>query len=49
MEDMWNMKKVLESYGRMHIKVENQSNSEFHSLTSSPTQSPGPRCLQIDH
>jgi hypothetical protein len=32
----------------VHIKVEIQSNSEFQSLTSSPTQSPGPHQIQID-
>jgi hypothetical protein len=32
----------------VHIKVEIQSNSEFQSLTSGPTQSPGPCRLQID-
>jgi hypothetical protein len=31
---------VLERKGNMNIKVEIQSNSEFQSLTSSPTQSP---------
>jgi hypothetical protein len=32
----------------VHIKVEIQSNSEFQSMTSSPTRSPGPPRLQID-
>jgi hypothetical protein len=32
----------------VHIKVEFESNSEFQSLTSSPTRSPGPTWLQID-
>jgi hypothetical protein len=36
MEDKWSTKKVLES----------QSNSEL--LSSSPTRSPGPPCIQID-
>jgi hypothetical protein len=38
----------MESQGDAYIKVEIQSNSEFQSLTSSPTQSPGPPRLQID-
>jgi hypothetical protein len=46
MEDKWSIKKVLESQGYMHEKVQNQSNSELPS--SSPTQSPGPPCIQID-
>jgi hypothetical protein len=47
MEDMWDIKRVLKSPGNTH-KVESQSNSELWSLTSSPTRSPGPPCLQID-
>jgi hypothetical protein len=39
---------VLESQRDMHAKVEIQSNSEFQSLTLSPTRSPRPLCLQID-
>jgi hypothetical protein len=39
---------VLERQGDAHIKVEIQSNSKFQSLTSSPTQNPGPPWLQID-
>jgi hypothetical protein len=38
-EDERYIKMVLESQGEVHIKVEIQSNSEFQSLTSSPTQS----------
>jgi hypothetical protein len=34
--------------GEAHIKVEIQPNSEFQSLTLSPTRSPGPPQLQID-
>jgi hypothetical protein len=41
MEDMWDIKRVLESQENMHNKVEVQSNSESRSLISSPTQSPG--------
>jgi hypothetical protein len=37
--DMWDIKKVLESEGDVHVKVEIQSNSEFQSLTSSSTRS----------
>jgi hypothetical protein len=46
MEDKRSIKKVLESQGDMHEKVVNQSNSEL--LSSSPTQSSGPPCIQID-
>jgi hypothetical protein len=45
MEDKWSIKKVLESQGDMHEKVANQSNLEL--LSSSPTRSPGPPCIQI--
>jgi hypothetical protein len=48
MEDMWDFKRVLESQGNVHNKVEVQSNLESGSLTSSPTQSLGPPRLQID-
>jgi hypothetical protein len=47
-EDKQDTKKVLERQGDVHINVEIQSNSEFQSLTSSPTQSPEPPRLQID-
>jgi hypothetical protein len=46
MEDKWDINKVVESQKDMHYKVVNQSNSELPS--SSPTQSPGPPCIQID-
>jgi hypothetical protein len=46
MEDKWSIKRVLESQGDVHKKVVNQSNSELPS--SSPTQSSGPPCIQID-
>jgi hypothetical protein len=48
MEDMRDIKKVLESQGNTHNMVEVQANSESRSLTSSPTQSSGPPYLQID-
>jgi hypothetical protein len=48
MENMRDIKKVWESQGNMHNMVEVQANSESRSLTSSPTQSPGTPCLQID-
>jgi hypothetical protein len=48
MEDMWDIKRVLQSQENMHNKVEVQSILESRSLTSSPTQSPGPHCLKID-
>jgi hypothetical protein len=47
-EDEWDIKWELERQGDAHIKVEVQSNSEFQSLSSSPTQSLGPPRLQID-
>jgi hypothetical protein len=46
MEDKRSIKKVLESQGDVHEKVENQSKSELPS--SSSTQSPGPTRIQID-
>jgi hypothetical protein len=48
MEDIWDIKRVLESQGNMHNMVEIHSNLELWSLTSSPTRSLGPPCLQID-
>jgi hypothetical protein len=39
--------RVLENQGNTH-KVEIQSNSELRSLTTCPTRSLGPHCLQID-
>jgi hypothetical protein len=48
MEDMWDIKKVLEIQGNTHNKVEVQANSESRSLTLSPTWSPGPPCFQIN-
>jgi hypothetical protein len=48
MEDMWDIKRVLESQENTHTEVEIQSNSELQSLTSSPTHSSGPPYLQID-
>jgi hypothetical protein len=47
-EDERDIKRALERQGDAHIKVEIQSNLEFQSLTSSPTQSLGPPRLQID-
>jgi hypothetical protein len=47
-EDEWEIKRALERQGDVHIKVEIQSNSEFQSLTLSPTQSPETPQLQID-
>jgi hypothetical protein len=48
MEDMLDIKRVLENQGDAHTKLDIQSNSELRSLTSSTTQSSEPRCLQID-
>jgi hypothetical protein len=39
MEDMWDIKKVLESQENTHNKVEVQPNSESRSLTLNPTSS----------
>jgi hypothetical protein len=47
-EDERDIKKVLEIQRNPHNKVEVQANLESRSLTSSPTQSPGPPCHQID-
>jgi hypothetical protein len=48
MESMQDIKKVFESQGNKHNMVEVQDNSESRSLTSSPTRSLEPLCLQID-
>jgi hypothetical protein len=48
MENMWDIKKVLESQGNTHNMVEVQANLESRSLTSSPTQSPEPPYLEIN-
>jgi Fe-S-cluster-containing hydrogenase component 2 len=48
MEDLCDIKRVLESQGNMHNKVKVQSNSESRSLALSPTHCPEPPCLQID-
>jgi phage gp29-like protein len=48
MENMWDIKKVMESQGNMHNMVEVQANSESRSLTSTPTRSLGLPYLQID-
>jgi hypothetical protein len=48
MEDMWDIRRVLESQRNTHNKVDVQTNLEFRSLTSSSTRSPGPPCLEID-
>jgi hypothetical protein len=48
MEDLWEIKRMLESQGDAHAKVEIQSKSEFQSLTVSPSRGAGPPCLQID-
>jgi hypothetical protein len=46
--DEWDIKRSLERQGDMHIKLDIQYNSEFQSLTSSPTQIVGPPRLKID-
>jgi hypothetical protein len=48
MEDMWDIKKVLEIQGDMQNKVEDQANLEFRSMTASLTWSLRPPYLQID-
>jgi hypothetical protein len=48
MEDMWDIKTVLEIQRNAENKVEVQADLESRSLTSSPTRSPGPSCLQTD-
>jgi hypothetical protein len=48
MENMWDIKKVLESQENTHNMVEVQANVESRSLTSSPTQSPEPSYLEIN-
>jgi hypothetical protein len=48
MDNMRDINKVLESQGNKHNMVEVQANSESRSLTSSPTRSLGPPCLQTD-
>jgi hypothetical protein len=47
MENMWGIKKVLESHGNMHNKVEVQANSESRSLTLSSIRSLGPPCFKL--
>jgi hypothetical protein len=47
-EDERDIKRVLERQEDVHINVEIQCNSEFQSLTSSPTRSSGPHRLDID-
>jgi hypothetical protein len=48
MEEIHDTKKVLVNQGDTPINEEKQSNSEFQSLTSNPTRSPGSPRLQID-
>jgi hypothetical protein len=48
MVDMLDIKKVLEIQENMHNKVGFLANLESRSLTSSPTQSLEPPCVQID-
>jgi hypothetical protein len=48
MGDIWDIKRVSESQGNLHNKVEIQFNLELQSLTSRPTRSSGSPCLQID-
>jgi hypothetical protein len=48
MEDMWDIKRVLEIEGDVYAKVEIQSNSELQSLTLSQSRGLGPLCLEIE-
>jgi hypothetical protein len=48
MQNMQDIKKVLESQGNTHNMVNVQANLESRSLTLSPSWSLGPPCLQID-
>jgi hypothetical protein len=45
MEDMWDIKRVLENHVDVHVKVEIQSKSELQSLTSSQSQGLGTPCF----
>jgi hypothetical protein len=47
-EDKWDINMALKRQRDAHIKVEIQSDSEFQSLTLSPTRSKGSPHLQID-
>jgi hypothetical protein len=47
-EDIRDTKDMLESPRGVHNKVEIQTNSEFQSLTLSPTLILGPPCIKID-
>jgi hypothetical protein len=47
MEDMWDIKKVLDIQGNTHNNVEVQANSESNSSTLRTTHSPRAPCLQI--
>jgi hypothetical protein len=47
-EDDWDIKGAQERQGDAYIKMEIKSNSEFHSLTLSPSRGLGPPWLQID-
>jgi hypothetical protein len=49
MEDMWDIKWVLESPRNTYNKVESQYNSELWSLTSSPTQSSDHLAFRLMH
>jgi hypothetical protein len=48
MDDMCDIKSVLESQENTYNKVEVQANLKSRSLTVSPTRSTGPPCLQIN-
>jgi hypothetical protein len=48
MENMRDIKMVVESQGNTNNMVEVQANSKSRSLTLSPTRSSGPPCLHID-
>jgi hypothetical protein len=47
-KDEWDIKRALVRQGDVYIKVEIQSNSEFHCLTLCLTRSIGPPRIKID-
>jgi hypothetical protein len=47
-EDVGESSRGMEDQKGHPIQVGYQSNLEFQSLTSNPTQNPGPHCIQVD-
>jgi hypothetical protein len=48
MEDMLDIKRVLESQGDVHVMVEIQSKSELQSMTLSQSWDAGSPCLEMN-